>query len=77
MRQTKKLRILLIVMCVTFGITFSIGIFNNPNFNIYDFCMNLASEVLGMVITLVIVDTYIAEKKKARTGGDPPEPDEQ
>lgn len=51
-------------MFIIFSITFYFGVFANPNFNIYDFCMNLASEVLGLIIAVVIIDTYINEKKK-------------
>lgn len=64
MLKDKKIRILLIVMFITFGITFYFGVFANPTFNIHDFCMNLASEILGLVIAVVIVDTYISERKK-------------
>lgn len=56
------LSLLLIIMCITFSITFYFGVFANPNFNIYDFCMNLSSEILGLVIALVLVHTYIKEK---------------
>lgn len=59
-----KVRILYIIMVLIFSVTFSVGVFMNPNFNIYDFCMNLASEILGLAITLVIVETYIKEKAK-------------
>lgn len=46
-----------------FSTTFSIGVVNNPNFNLIDFCMNLASELLGLIFSLVIVDTYIKMKR--------------
>lgn len=59
-----KVRILYLIMVSIFTVTFAVGVFMNPNFNLYDFCMNLASEILGLVITLVIVETYIKEKKK-------------
>lgn len=64
MFNKKKLGILLLIMFIVFSITFYFGVFANPNFNIYDFCMNLASEILGLIIAVVIVDTYIREKKK-------------
>lgn len=64
MLKNKKLRILLIIICITFSVTFYFGVFANPNFNIHDFCMNLSSEILGLVIALVLVDTYIKEKNK-------------
>ena len=64
MFKKKKIRILLVVMFVIFNITFYLGVFTNPNFNIHDFCMNLTSEILGLIIAVVIVDTYIEEKKK-------------
>jgi len=64
MLKNKKLRILLVIMFITFSITFYFGVFANPNFNIYDFCMNLSSEILGLVIALILVDTYVKEKNK-------------
>jgi hypothetical protein len=51
-------------MVAIFSVTFYFGIIVNPNFNIYDFCMNLSSEVLGLVIAIVLVDTYVREKRK-------------
>lgn len=64
MLKRKKTKILLIIMFIIFSITFYFGVFSNPKFNIYDFCMNLSSEILGLIIAVVIVDTYISEKKK-------------
>jgi len=64
MLKNKKLRILLVIMFITFSITFYFGVFANPNFNIYDFCMNLSSEILGLVIALILVDAYVREKNK-------------
>lgn len=64
MAKKKKMKIMLVAMFIIFSITFYFGVFANPNFNIYDFCMNLASEVLGLIIAVVIIDTYINEKKK-------------
>ena len=55
-------------MTVIFSLTFSVGVFANPNFNIHEFCMNLSTEIVGMVIALVIVDRYvdyIKEKKES------------
>ncbi|MDR2932235.1 MAG: hypothetical protein LBV27_03920 [Oscillospiraceae bacterium] len=64
MAKNKKMRILYIIMVAIFSVTFYFGIIVNPNFNIYDFCMNLSSEVLGLVIAIVLVDTYVREKRK-------------
>lgn len=60
----KNMRILLIITVVIFSITFYFGVFANPNFNIYDFCMNLSSEILGIAITVILIDTLINKKKK-------------
>lgn len=67
MFHKKKIKILLVAMFIVFSITFYLGVFANPNFNIHEFCMNLASEILGLVITVVIVDTYMEEKKSKKT----------
>lgn len=64
MFKKKRLRILLLLMCITFAVTFYYGVFANPNFNIHDFCMNLSSEIVGLVIALVLVDSYVWEKQK-------------
>ena len=47
---------------LVFYATFYIGVFGNPNFNIYDFFMNLASELVGIVFVVVIVDQYVSLK---------------
>lgn len=65
MLKDKRFKVLFIVMCMIFSVTFYFGVFANPNFNIYDFCMNMASEILGLVIAVVIVDTYVLERKKS------------
>ena len=64
MLRNKNTRVILIIMVVVFSVTFYFGVFANPNFNIYDFCMNLSSEILGLTITLVLIDTYISKKKQ-------------
>ena len=70
MFHKKKIKILLVAMFIVFSVTFYFGVFANPNFNIHEFCMNLASEILGLVITVVIVDTYMEEKRsKSKTDG--------
>lgn len=64
MLRNKKLRVLYLIMVAVFSVTFYFGIIVNPNFNIYDFCMNMASEILGLVIAVVIVDSYIVVKRR-------------
>ncbi|MCP1110339.1 hypothetical protein M2145_002041 [Lachnospiraceae bacterium PF1-21] len=68
--KNKRLVIFSIIIFIVFSITFSVGVFANPNFNIHDFCMNLASEILGMVIALVLVEAYIKEKTKKKNPGE-------
>lgn len=68
--KSKKVKILFIIIFIIFFVTFSVGVFSNPNFNVYDFCMNLASEILGLVIALVLVETYIKEKQKKQDKDD-------
>ncbi len=48
------------------SITFIIGITENPDFNIHDLGLNLVSEILGLVFTLVIVDVYVSTKRELR-----------
>jgi len=64
MLKNKKIRILFLVLCLIFSFTFYFGVFANPNFNINDFCMNLSSEIIGLVIVVVFVDKIIEGKKK-------------
>lgn len=59
-----KRRLYYVIMVVIFAVTFNIGVFQNPNFNLHDFCMNLASEILGLAIALVVVESYVREKQK-------------
>lgn len=68
MKRSKKLIGIYLVLVALFSAVFSLGVFANPNFNIHDFCMNLASEIIGIVIALVLIDTYVKEKNK--TGED-------
>ena len=62
-----------IVYFTVFTVSFNVGIVNNPNFNIHDFCMGLASELVGLIFAVVIVENYIRlkterakEKKQTR-----------
>lgn len=66
MFKSRITKTLLITMVLVFSVTFYFGIFANPDFNIYDFCMNLSSEILGLVITLVLVESYINAKKSKK-----------
>lgn len=65
MRRSKK-HIRYIVMSAIYisliTVTFNIGISNNPNFSIYDLGLNLASELLALIFTILVVDTYIKAK---------------
>ncbi len=67
MFKNRRLIIISIIMFTVFGVVFNIGVFQNPNFSIYDFCGNLATEIVGMVIALIVVEAYIREREKARS----------
>ena len=54
--------VMTVIVCSIFSITFSIGIFNNPNFDLYDFCFNLSTELIGALITAGIIGVYIKTK---------------
>lgn len=49
---------------IIFFFAFYFGVFGNPNFNIHDFCLNLTSEILGIAITVTLVDALIRQKNK-------------
>ncbi|MDH6366367.1 MULTISPECIES: hypothetical protein [unclassified Breznakia] len=66
MLKSKKLLISYIVIVIIFSVTFAIGVFDNPNFNLHDFCMNLASEFLGLLLTITVIEIYINARKKHR-----------
>jgi len=51
-----------IIVCSIFSVTFSIGIFYNPNFDIFDFFYNLATDLIGAVVTAGVVGVYIKTK---------------
>jgi len=60
--KSTRFYIITVVYMLVFYATFYIGVFGNPNFNIYDFFMNLASELVGIVFVVVIVDQYVSLK---------------
>lgn len=62
--KNRRMRILYFVMVVIFSVTFSLGIFGNPNFSIHDFCMNLSSEILGLLIAVIFVDNYVKYREE-------------
>lgn len=62
----KRVAILGVIFTVIVGVTFSIGIVNNPTFNIYDFCAGLSSEFIGWILAVTIFQYYYDEKMKAR-----------
>lgn len=64
MKANRRFIIISILMAAIFSISFSIGIFSNPNFDIHDFFMGLSTEILGTAIALIVVETYIREKQK-------------
>lgn len=64
-KNIKRIAVTAVTVAI-FAVTFSVGVFNNPNFNIQDFCMNMASELLGIAIALTIVEVYVRERRKAR-----------
>lgn len=71
MLKGNRSRLLFVAMFIVFGVTFYLGVFANPTFTVHDFCMNLASEVLGLLIALILVDAYVRERTKEvrpRTG---------
>lgn len=67
-KQTKHFwyYVITIVYFAVFSVTFNVGIINNPNFNIHDFCMGFASELAGLIFAIIIVENYI-RMRTART----------
>lgn len=63
--MNKKKILIYIVMFIILVTTFTIGIFDNPNFDFQDFCASLAAEFLGMTFALTVVELFIKEKTKA------------
>jgi len=62
----KKIGILGLIFTIIAGVTFSFGIFNNPTFNINDFCANLSSEFIGWILAVTIFQYYLDEKMAAK-----------
>lgn len=62
-----KVRILFFVLVGLFAVTFSLGIFLNPNFTVYDLFLGLSTEFIGLVVALVLVESYVSAKKKNQT----------
>lgn len=61
-KHTIKYFVVSILFFAVIYTTLAIGILDNPNFSIYDFFLNLASELVGLFITVLIVDTYLRMK---------------
>lgn len=66
MLKSRNTKILKVIIVLIFSITFYFGVFANPNFNIHDFCMNLSTEILGIVFALVIIESYVKAIEKDR-----------
>lgn len=62
----KRIGILGIIFTVITGVTFSIGIVNNPAFNIHDFCAGLSSEFIGWILAVTVFQYYLEEKLAVR-----------
>ncbi len=71
MKKNKKLIVLSIIFTVIVAFTYVVGIFNNPNFNIHDFCANLSSEFIGWILAVTIFQYYFDEKMAARRASHP------
>lgn len=62
----KKIWILGLIFSVIVGVTFSLGIYKNPSFNINDFCNSLSSEFIGWILAVTVFQYYYDEKMAAR-----------
>lgn len=63
-KQSIKYFVFSILFFSVITITLSLGVWDNPNFSIHDFFLNLASELVGLFITVLIVDTYLRMKRQ-------------
>jgi len=55
--------IIYIASAVVISFIFQKGIIENEDFNIYDFCMNLCTEIVGFIIAFLSL-TLLSEKKR-------------
>ncbi len=64
----KKIKVIVLgtIFTVVVGGAFSLGIFNNPTFNINEFCANLSSEFIGWILAVTIFQYYVDEKLALR-----------
>jgi hypothetical protein len=61
-KKHTKYYLISIVYFAILATTFVVGIHRNPNFNIYDFCMGLSTELTGLIIAFIVVDYYVKTK---------------
>lgn len=59
-----KYIILSILLFSTISIVFQIAVTDNPNFSIYDFGINMLSEIAGMIFTVVIFNEFITYRQR-------------
>ncbi|MCL2136904.1 MAG: hypothetical protein FWH40_05210 [Coriobacteriia bacterium] len=51
--------VMTVIVCCIFSVTFSIGIIYNANFDIFDFCFNLSTDLIGAAITAGIFGVFL------------------
>ena len=59
-----KYIILSILLFATISVVFQIAVTENPNFSIYDFCINMLSEIAGMIFTVVVFNEFITYRQR-------------
>lgn len=59
MKKRIWLIVLYVMLCSTIAFSIYFGIAENPHFSINEFCMGLASELVGMLFAVLVVDSYI------------------
>ncbi len=63
-KKFRRFLVMSIIYCSVFSVVFTLGISDNPQFNLYDLFLNLASELIALVITVFVVDTYIKMREE-------------
>lgn len=59
-----KYMILSILLFATISLVFQIAVTENPNFSIYDFGINMLSEIAGMIFTVVVFNEFITYRQR-------------
>jgi hypothetical protein len=64
MKGYTKYIVITIVFFAAISAVFQIAVVDNPDFNIFDLCVNLLSEIAGMIFTVLIFNEFLVYRQR-------------